>query len=62
VFGEHLEGFEARLTRLSAALGFESDVSPDSNFEFLVGFGTETFEQGGKVDSFRLAIGTSRGL
>jgi AAA family ATP:ADP antiporter len=62
VFGEHLEGFEPRLTRLSAALGFASDVSPDSNFEFLIGFGTETFEQGGKIDSFRLAIGTSRGL
>jgi hypothetical protein len=62
VFGEHLEGFDARLTRLSAALGFESDGSPDSNFQFLVGFGTETFDHGGQIDSFRLAFGTSRGL
>ncbi len=62
VFGEHLAGFDTRLTRLSAALGIESDSSPDSNFQFLVGFGTETFDHGGQVDSFRLSVGTSRGL
>jgi hypothetical protein len=62
VFDAHLDGFSPRRTRISAALGFESDISPDSNFEFLVGFGSETFEQGGKIDSFRLAVGTSRGL
>ncbi|HEY2512604.1 MAG TPA: hypothetical protein VGI39_17170 [Polyangiaceae bacterium] len=62
VFGEHLDGFDVRLTRLSAALGIQSDSSPDSNFQFLVGLGSETFEQGGKVDSFRLAFGTTTGL
>jgi hypothetical protein len=62
VFGEHLEGFETRLLRVSAALGFESDSSPDSAFHFLIGFGTETFDHGGKVDSFRLAVGIDNGL
>ena len=62
VFGEHLEDFQTRLLRFSGALGLESDSSPDSNFHFLIGFGTETFDHGGQVDSFRLAIGTSRGL
>jgi hypothetical protein len=62
VFGEHLEGYDARLMRLSAALGVQSDASPDGNFQFLIGFGSETFEQGGKIDSFRLAFGTTTGL
>jgi hypothetical protein len=62
VFGEHLEGFDGRLTRLSAAIGVQSDASPDSSFQFLLGVGTSTFEQGGKVDSFRLAFGTTTGL
>jgi hypothetical protein len=62
VFGEHLDDFQTRLLRFSGALGLESDSSPDSNFQFLVGFGTETFDHGGQVDSFRLAFGTSRGL
>jgi Omp85 superfamily domain len=62
VFGVHLEDFDPKLFRLSAALGLETDTSPDSNFSILVGFGTETFDHGGQVNSFRLALGTSRGL
>lgn len=62
VFGAHLEGFDTHLTRVSMALGIQSDSSPDGNFQFLVGFGSETFEQGGKLDSFRLSFGTTTGL
>ncbi|HLK36310.1 MAG TPA: hypothetical protein VKU41_06120 [Polyangiaceae bacterium] len=62
VFGEHLEDFQTRLLRFSGALGLEGDSSPDSNFQFLIGLGTETFDHGGQVDSFRLAFGVSRGL
>jgi hypothetical protein len=62
VYGAHLDDFDPRLLRLSAALGLESDSSPDSNFQLLLGMGTETFEHGAQVDSFRLAFGTSRGL
>ena len=60
VFGAHLEGFDPGLLRLSAALGLESDSSPDNAIHALIGFGTETFDHGGQVDSFRLAFGTSR--
>jgi len=60
VFGEHLQGFDTKLMRFSGAFGIESDSSPDSSFELVVGFGTETFEHGGQVDSLRLAIGITR--
>jgi hypothetical protein len=59
VFGEHLDDFDVRLLRLSASLGIETDASPDSNFHILIGTGTETFEHGTQVDSFRLAAGVS---
>jgi hypothetical protein len=62
VFGAHLDGFETQLLRFSGAIGLETDSSPDSNFQLLVGFGTETFEHGGQVDSARLVLGISRGL
>jgi hypothetical protein len=60
VFGEHLQGFDANLLRFSGALGIESDSSPDSSFELIAGFGTETFEHGAQVDSVRLAVGITR--
>jgi hypothetical protein len=60
VFGEHLEGFETRLLRFSGAVGIESDSSPDSSFELLFGFGTETFDHGAQIDSLRLAVGITR--
>ncbi len=60
VFGAHLEGFDLGLFRFAAALGIESDSSPDNAIHFLIGFGSETFDHGGQIDSFRLAFGTSR--
>jgi hypothetical protein len=60
VFGEHLQGFEPKLLRFSGAFGIESDSSPDSSFEFVIGFGTETFDHGGQIDSLRLAVGITR--
>jgi len=60
VFGPGLEDFDPKLLRLSAALGLESDSSPDNALHFLIGFGTETFDHGSQVDSFRLSFGTSR--
>jgi hypothetical protein len=62
VFGAHLDGFDTRLLRFSGALGLETDSSPDSNFQLLVGFGTETFDHGAQADSARLVLGISRGL
>ena len=60
VFGEHLQGFDTKLLRLSCAFGIESDTSLDSSFELVLGFGTETFEHGTQADSFRLAVGVTR--
>jgi hypothetical protein len=60
VFGEHLEGFDAKQLRFSGAMGIQSDGSPDSNFDMIVGFATETFEHGAQVDSVRFAVGFSR--
>jgi hypothetical protein len=62
VFGPHLEGFKTKLLRLSGAIGVESVGSPDHTFEFLAGFGTETFDQGATVNSLRLLFGTNRGF
>jgi len=60
VFGQHLEGFDTHLLRFSGAFGIESDSSPDSSFEFILGFGTETFAHGAQIDSLRLALGITR--
>jgi len=62
VFGAHLEGFRAERGRLSTALGIESGGSRDSIFQALVGFGTETFESGAKVDSLRIVVGARSGF
>jgi len=64
VFGTHLESFDPGLLRLSGALGVSlaglkdpvSGVS-DAPVEFLVGVGSETFSQGGKIDSLRVMLG-----
>ena len=62
VFGERLSGFDPRLLRFSGAIGIQTDTSPDSNFQLLVGLGTETFDRGAQIDSVRLVLGISRGL
>jgi hypothetical protein len=62
VFGKHFEGAELQRSRFSAALGIEGSGSRDSIFQALVGFGTETFESGAKVDSIRLVVGARSGF
>lgn len=62
VFGRELEGFKPSLLRLSGAIGIESIGAVDHTFELLVGAGSETFEQGGSIDAFRLLFGTNRGF
>jgi hypothetical protein len=62
VFGKHLEGIEPGKLRWSSSIGVESNGSRDQAFQFLVGVGSETFESGGKVSSFRLALGTTHGF
>ena len=56
VFGPHLDGFKPELLRFSGSLGLASKLA-NPPFEFVIGFGTETFQHGGQVDSIRLAVG-----
>jgi hypothetical protein len=62
VFGPQLNDFDWKLLRLSSAIGIETPGAADHTFEFLVGFGTETFDQHLDVTSFRLLFGTNRGF
>jgi hypothetical protein len=62
VFPAYLKGFSASLLRLSAAVGLETPQTANGAFMLLVGFGTETFAQGTKVDSLRLVLGTNHGF
>jgi hypothetical protein len=62
VFGPHLEGFEARLLRLSFDLGIDMPGERDHALKFLVGFATETFADGTRPGSVRLLFGGATGL
>ncbi|HEX6275577.1 MAG TPA: BamA/TamA family outer membrane protein [Polyangiaceae bacterium] len=62
VFGKHLEELDAGKLRWSGSIGVESNGSRDQAFQLLIGVGSETFESGGKVNSFRLALGTTHGF
>jgi len=62
VFGEHLSGFQLERLRWSGSIGVESVGTPDNSFQLSFGVGSETFESGGKIDSFRLVAGTTSGF
>jgi hypothetical protein len=62
VFGEHLDGFQAKKLRNSVGLGVRSNTARDHPFEILVAVGTETFEQGAQIDNFRFVFGTTSGF
>lgn len=62
VFGAHLDGFSPELCRLSFGLGVRSGRERDESLDLIVAFGTETFEDGAAIESFRLAIGLTRGF
>ena len=62
VFGAGLQGFEPGKLRLSTGIGLRTNSSPDHQFEILAGFGTDTFDDGAKITSFRLALGATRGF
>ncbi|HXK18170.1 MAG TPA: hypothetical protein VNG33_10230 [Polyangiaceae bacterium] len=62
VFGARFDGFRAERGRLSTAIGIESRGSRDSIFQALVGFGSETFESGARLDSLRIVVGARSGF
>jgi hypothetical protein len=62
VFGAGLQDFSLGKLRLSSGLGVRTNSSPDHQFEVIAGFGTDTFENGAKITSLRLAFGATRGF
>ena len=62
VFGEHLEDFDFGLLRQSLGIGFLAAGARDHTFELLVAGGTDTFDGGGEVDSFRFVLGSTAGF
>jgi hypothetical protein len=62
VFGPDFAGFSLDHMRASASIGFTTIGARDHGFSFLVGGGTEVFENGLEVTSFRLLLGTTRGF
>ena len=63
VFDAHLRNFRWDALRLSAELGVRTaSILGASNFQFVVGIGTEPFSQGLRLTSFSLAFGVTYAL
>jgi hypothetical protein len=62
VFGEHLDDFELALLRQSYGLGLRTTGSRDHVLEFLLAFGTETFDDGASIESVRIVLGATSGF
>ena len=63
VFDAHLRNFRWDLLRLSAELGVRTAaLLGASNFQFVIGIGTEPFSQGLRLTSFSLAFGVTYAL
>jgi hypothetical protein len=61
-FGEHLAGFSPGKLRMSADVGFATSTVRAQGFEVLVGLGSETFDQGARIASVRVTVGSRRGF
>lgn len=59
VFDAGLRGFDVGRLRFSGAVGLRTLSIPEAELELLTGFGTDTFDQGARVSSFRLAFGAT---
>jgi hypothetical protein len=63
VFDHHLSNFRWDLLRLNAELGIRTAAALGaSNFQFMVGIGSEPFSQGLRITSFTLALGVTYAL
>jgi hypothetical protein len=62
VFGEHLSGFGLPQLRSSFGWGLQAVDNQDHVFQLLLAVGTEPFDDGGRIDSFRFVLGTSAGF
>jgi hypothetical protein len=62
VFGDHLKDFRFERLRFSFVGGITTPNHRDHQFNFLLGFGTKTFEQGGGPESLRFLLGGTTGF
>jgi Omp85 superfamily domain len=62
VFGEHFDELDPELLRLAFWGGIRSSEARDHSFDFLMGFGTETFEEGTHLTDFRFVFGAKQGF
>lgn len=62
VFGEHFDELDPDLLRMAFWGGVRSSEARDHSFDFLIGFGTETFEQGAEVTELRFVFGAKQGF
>ncbi|RLB46143.1 MAG: hypothetical protein DRJ42_28370, partial [Deltaproteobacteria bacterium] len=58
-FGEHMNDFEFERLRLTWGLGISTIDERDTVFTAEVAWGTDTFEQGAGISSFRFAVGAT---
>ncbi len=62
VFGAHLEGFDFDKLRSSFGIGFSANTARDHVFQLLLGFGTETVEDGMAIEDVRFMLGATHGF
>jgi hypothetical protein len=62
VFGKGLAGFDVGDFRSSYGFGLSAVGAQDHKFELLLALGTNSFDRGGDVDSFRFVLGTTAGF
>jgi hypothetical protein len=62
VFDAHLGGFRPGRLRFSGSIALSTLGAGDYPLELLAGFGSETFEHGGQVDSFRFSLSANHGF
>ena len=60
VFDRHLKGFSVEDLRMSFGVGLAGVSTRDHFFEFLLGFGTDTFANGPSIESVRVYFGSRR--
>jgi hypothetical protein len=61
-FDDHFDGFAASKLRLSADVGITATKAHADGLQLLIGVGTETFEQGGRITSVRVSLGSRSGF
>jgi hypothetical protein len=62
VFGEHLVGFRLQRFRFSGDIGIGTLGLSEFPIEAVFGVGSETFESGGAIDSFRFTVSVNHGF